>query len=101
MLDHTVFVHNPSPVLFYDRALMTNPQLESTTTVLGKLPVRVALSTLHAWADKHPGLGLRVRRRLFYWTPAREAIAAGKTLEEAADIGLRCATQAAAGRAGR
>lgn len=62
--------------------------LEPLSAAAEALPV--SKMTLWRWTKRYPGIALRIGDRLFLWREAREAIAQGRSLAEASEIGEAC-----------
>jgi len=78
--------------------MSATPYLETPADAGRNITPARSRATVCRWLQKHPGLGLTIGGRHFMFGEAREAIARGVPLAEAARIGAECAERARNGR---
>ena len=79
---------------------MADQNLEPLPEAMGLIPSRPSRATGSRWLQAHPDLGLRIGGRCYLWREAREAIARGVPLDQAAQIGAACRVRAVAAHIG-
>jgi len=75
---------------------VTTVDLEPLPDAMRAIPTRPSRATGSRWLQTHPDLGLRIGGRCYVWREAREAIARGVSLDQAAQIGRACRERAVA-----